>query len=75
MSLLKLKFLDWLKATITNQKFKKIHPSTYIAQIIAETCQEYFQSFIATEILFQHFYQILQNISSQHYNFNFLKYF
>ena len=30
---------------------------------------------IATEIFSQHFLQMLQNISSQHYNFNFLKYF
>ena len=37
---------------------------THIAQIIAETCQKYFQSFIATEMLSQHFYRILQNISS-----------
>ena len=47
----------------------------HIALIIAEACQKYLQSFIATEILSQHFCQILQNISSQHYNFNFLKYF
>ena len=40
---------------------------THIAQNIAERCQEYFQYFIAIEIL--------QNILSQHYNFNFLKYF
>ena len=53
----------------------KIYVSSHIAQNIAETCQKYFQSFIATEIFSQHFFQILQNISSQHYNFNFLKYF
>ena len=47
----------------------------HIAQNIAERCQEYFLYFIAIEILSQHFCQILQNISSQHYNFNFLKYF
>ena len=46
-----------------------------MAQNIAEICQKYFQSFIATEIFSQHFSQILQNISSQHYNFNYLKYF
>ena len=46
---------------------KKTHGSSYIAQNIAETCQKYFQFFIAN--------QILQNISSQLYNFNFLKYF
>ena len=48
---------------------------THIAQNIAETCQKYFQSFIAIEILLQHFCQLFQNISLQHYNFNFLKYF
>ena len=42
---------------------------THIAQNIAETCQAYFQYFIAIEILSQLFCQILQNISSQHYNF------
>ena len=47
----------------------------YIAQNIAETCQKYFQSFIAIEILPQHFCQLLQSISLQHYNFKFLKYF
>ena len=47
----------------------------HIAQNIADTCQKYFQFFIATETLSQHFCQILQNISSQIYNFNFLKYF
>ena len=36
---------------------------SHMAQNIAETCQKYFQSFIASEILLQH------------YNFNFLKYF
>ena len=46
-----------------------------IAQNIAQTCQKYFVSIIENEILSQHFRQILQNISSQHYNFNFLKYF
>ena len=40
---------------------------THIAENIAETCQKYFQSFIAIEIL--------QNILLQHYNFNTLKYF
>ena len=39
----------------------------HIAQNIAETCQKYFQSFIATKIL--------QNILSQDCNFNNLKYF
>ena len=38
----------------------------HIAQTIAETYQKYFQSFIATEIFSEHFFQILQNISSQH---------
>ena len=47
----------------------------HIAQNITETCQKYFQSFIAIEIFSQNFCQILQNISLQHYNFNFLKYF
>ena len=49
--------------------------STHIAQNIAETCQKYLESLIANEILSQHFCQILRNISSQHYNFNILKYF
>ena len=48
---------------------------SHIAQNIAETCQKYFQSFIAIEILSQHFCQILRNVSLQNYNFNFLKYF
>ena len=48
---------------------------SHIAQNIAETCQKYFQSFIATEIFSQNFFQGLQNISSQHYNFNSPKYF
>ena len=48
---------------------------SHIAQNIAETCQKYFQFFIAIEILPQHFCQRFQNISLQHYNFNFLKYF
>ena len=48
---------------------------SHIAQHIAETCQKYLQSFIAIEILLQHFCQLLQNISLQQYNFNFLKYF
>ena len=39
---------------------------THITQNIAETCQKYFQSFIADEILLQHFCQILQNFSPQH---------
>ena len=49
--------------------------SLRVAQNIADTCQEYFQYFIAIEILSQRFCQILQNVSSQHYNFNILKYF
>ena len=48
---------------------------SHIAQNIAETCQKYFQSFIAIEILPQHFCQLFQNISLQNYNFNFIKYF
>ena len=47
----------------------------HIAQNIAETCQKYFQSFIAIEILPQYFCQLFQNILLQHYNFNFSKYF
>ena len=47
------------------------HSTEYFAAI----CQEYFLYFIAIEILSQHFCQILQNISSQHYNFNFLQIF
>ena len=34
---------------------------THIAQNIAERCQKYFQSFIAIEILPQHFCQLFQN--------------
>ena len=49
--------------------------TSYITQNIAETCQKYFQYFIAIEILWQYFCQIKQNISSQLYNFDFLKYF
>ena len=53
-----------------SHKFEKIkitfwqsdNLTTHIAQNIAKTCQKYFQYFIATEILSQHFYQILQNI-------------
>ena len=48
---------------------------SHIAQNIAETCQKYFQSFIAIEILSKHFCQLFQNISLQRYNFHFLKYF
>ena len=43
---------------------------SHIAQNIAEKYQKYFQYFIAIEILSQYFCQILQNISSQHYNFD-----
>ena len=42
---------------------KKIPATTHIAQNIAETCQRYVQSFIAIEILPQHFCQLFQNIS------------
>ena len=52
-----------------------IFNSTHTAQNIAKTCQKYFQSFIAIEILPQLFCQLFQNISLQNYNFNFLKYF
>ena len=48
---------------------------THIAQNIVETSQKYFQSFIAIEIFSQNLCEILQNISLQNYNFNFLKYF
>ena len=48
---------------------------SYIAQNIAERCHIYLQYFIAIEILSQDFCQILQNVSSQHYNFKFLKCF
>ena len=48
---------------------------THIAQNIAETCQKYFQSFITIEMRPQRFCQLFQNISLQHYNFSFLKYF
>ena len=47
---------------------------THTAQNIAETGQKYFQSFITNEKLSQHFCRILKNISSQLYNFNYLKY-
>ena len=40
--------------------------AAHIAQNIAETCQKYFQSFIAIEILSQYFCQTLQDISLQH---------
>ena len=50
-------------------------PRIHIAQNIAETCQKYLQYFIAIEILSQHFCQILQNISSQHYSLSLLKHF
>ena len=39
---------------------------THIAQNIAETCQKYFQSFIAIEILPQNFCKLFQNISLQY---------
>ena len=52
---------------------KKRYKYTHIAQNIAEICQKYF--FFTKEILSEHFCKILQNISSQHYNYNFLKYF
>ena len=58
-----------------NWKIENNELTTHIAQNIAKTRQKYFQSFIAIEILSQYFYQILQNISLQHYNFNILKYF
>ena len=48
---------------------------THVAQNIAETGHTYSQSFIVNEILPQHFCQLFKNISLQHYNFNFLKYF
>ena len=48
---------------------------THIAQNIAETCQKYFQSFIAIEILRQYFCQLFQKLLLQHYNFNFLEFF
>ena len=54
---------------------RKSNHTPQIAQNTAETCQKYFQSFIAIEILSQYFRQILENISLQHYNFNILKYF
>ena len=53
----------------------KFNVITHIAQNIAETCQKYFQSFIAIEIVPQNFCGLFQNISLQNYNFNFLKYF
>ena len=53
----------------------KVSSPSHIAQNILETCQKYFQSFIAIEILSQYLCPILQNISRQHYNFNILKYF
>ena len=47
---------------------------SHVAQNIAERYHKSFQYFIAIEILSQHFCQILQNISSQHYNLNFQEY-
>ena len=40
-----------------NNEYNRKH--SHIAQNIAETCQKYFQSFIANEILPQNFCQIL----------------
>ena len=69
--------MEFVILILNNYKFYLGYFSigTQIAQNIAETCQKYFQSFIAIEILSQYFCQILQNISLQHYNFNILKYF
>ena len=50
----------------------KLH--SHITQNITERCQKHFLYFIAIKILSQHFCQMMQNILSQHYNFNFLKY-
>ena len=44
--------------------------TAHITQNIAERYQEYFQYFIAIETFSQSFCQILQNILSQHYDFN-----
>ena len=62
-------------STAIQIEVRRIIDVTHIAQNIAETCQKYFQSFIAIEMLPQHFWQLFQNISLQHYNLNFLKYF
>ena len=48
---------------------------THIAQNTAETYLKYFKSYIAIEILSQHYCQVFQNNSWKHYNFNILKYF
>ena len=60
---------------IKNLKIFESSFTAHIAQNIAETFQKYFQSFFVIEILPQHFFQLFQNISLQHYNYNFLKYF
>ena len=60
---------------VASIKENKYRTTTHIAQNIAETCQKYFQSFIAIEILPQHLCQLFQNTLMQHYNFNFVKYF
>ena len=41
-----------------NIKYFLIESTTHIAQNVADTCQKFFQSFIAIEILPQHFYFI-----------------
>ena len=73
-----LQFFNIARIFIKRQKdFKNISKSfqKYHYKNIYPHSQKYFQSFIAMEILSQYFCQILQNISLQHYNFNFLKYF
>ena len=55
--------------------YKNNAKQSHIAQNVTETWQKYFQSFIAIEILPQNFCQLFRNISLQHYNFNFMKYF
>ena len=66
-----LKFYTGLTMIIQKNR----HVRTHIAQNFGKTCQKYLQSFIANDIFSQNFFQILQNISSQHCNFNSLKYF
>ena len=59
--------------TKNDWEFKICEYYTYMAQNIVGRCQKYFQYFIAIEMLSQDCRQILENILSQHYSFNFLK--
>ena len=63
MSFGKIVYYDGYASFDFPEKFIPMKPPPHIAQNIAETCQKYFQSFIAIEILPQHFCQLFQNIS------------